>query len=361
MVNPAILILHGGGAFGAYECGVYEALVPHLRNEGRQLGVVAGASSGALTSAVIARHSGEADGGAAALRAFWSSLTFPGIPLFSVDSHAGRWYGLLSSLLLGNPALYRPNLAAWSPLLAPWRFDFPLFDTEPMRRTLEKHFGRFEANPGKSPRLMVRAVEIESGIPVVFDSWQHTITVDHLLASAATPLLFPAREVQGVCYWDGETSSNTVLREALQAMQSTVGADANAWSVFMVDLFPMNGGLPRSDLASTYRLFCTAMGQRAAYDRVVSRIVDEHLGFVEEAFELARDLPPSRLRARIEEEHRRLRSEKRMRLDFVVVRRRDFPYDHVSREFDYSAERISALIDQGCDDARQAFASAASD
>jgi predicted patatin/cPLA2 family phospholipase len=44
MSTKQILILQGGGAFGAYECGVYQALAPHLD----ELAVVAGTSIGAI-------------------------------------------------------------------------------------------------------------------------------------------------------------------------------------------------------------------------------------------------------------------------------------------------------------------------
>jgi NTE family protein len=52
-----ILILQGGSAFGAYECGVYQVLAPHLDN----LAVVAGTSIGAINASLIAKHYNDPD------------------------------------------------------------------------------------------------------------------------------------------------------------------------------------------------------------------------------------------------------------------------------------------------------------
>jgi len=62
-----ILILQGGGALGAYECGVYKVLAERLDD----LSIIAGTSIGAINVGVIARNLTEPDRGAAALEAFW--------------------------------------------------------------------------------------------------------------------------------------------------------------------------------------------------------------------------------------------------------------------------------------------------
>ena len=68
MSTKRILIFQGGGALGAYECGAYQALAPHLDN----LAVVAGTSIGAINSSLIASHYQTADHGALAA-AGWSN------------------------------------------------------------------------------------------------------------------------------------------------------------------------------------------------------------------------------------------------------------------------------------------------
>ena len=79
MSPKTILILQGGGALGAYECGVYQALAPHLEN----LTVVAGTSTGAINASLIAKNYQQtADRGVADLTSFWTEVlalpVFPG-------------------------------------------------------------------------------------------------------------------------------------------------------------------------------------------------------------------------------------------------------------------------------------------
>jgi NTE family protein len=67
----AILVLQGGGALGAYECGAYKALVPHLKEHDHELKIVAGTSIGAINASIIALNYGKEDRGAGALESFW--------------------------------------------------------------------------------------------------------------------------------------------------------------------------------------------------------------------------------------------------------------------------------------------------
>src|SRR2546426_12295352 len=80
-----ILVLQGGGALGAYECGVYQALAPHLED----LAVVAGTSIGAVNASLIAKHYHQKDRGTTALKRFWKEVlanpSFPFLPLPGVS------------------------------------------------------------------------------------------------------------------------------------------------------------------------------------------------------------------------------------------------------------------------------------
>jgi hypothetical protein len=86
-----ILILQGGGALGAYECGVYKVLAERLDD----LSIIAGTSIGAINAGVIARNFGDPDRGVAALEAFWHDLAFPVLPVWgsnrsSMREHSGQ-------------------------------------------------------------------------------------------------------------------------------------------------------------------------------------------------------------------------------------------------------------------------------
>ncbi|MBV9453133.1 MAG: patatin-like phospholipase family protein [Rubrobacter sp.] len=65
MSTRAILVLQGGGALGAYECGAYKALVRHLKEHEQDLRIAAGTSIGALNASIISLNYGKEDHGAA--------------------------------------------------------------------------------------------------------------------------------------------------------------------------------------------------------------------------------------------------------------------------------------------------------
>ena len=68
MSTRKILILQGGGALGAYECGVYQELAPHLDD----LAVVAGTSIGAINASLIAGNAPQ--NRLSRLREFWKGI-----------------------------------------------------------------------------------------------------------------------------------------------------------------------------------------------------------------------------------------------------------------------------------------------
>src|SRR5436853_4724719 len=106
MSTKQILILQGGGALGAYECGVYQALAPRLEN----LSVVAGTSAGAINAGLIAKHyKRQADRGVDDLTQFWTEvLANPSLPVFPGPGLWQRWDAAWTSLVFGNPHLFTP-------------------------------------------------------------------------------------------------------------------------------------------------------------------------------------------------------------------------------------------------------------
>lgn len=355
MGKQVILILQGGGALGAYECGVYKALAPYFRANGHEIAVIGGASIGALNGALIARHCLAPDGGVAALESFWRQAAHPSVKMFPVESYLGRWAGLLWNMALGNPALYHPNPVSWTPAGAAIRFQQALFDPAPMRRTLSTHFGGYGPNPGQAPLLVVKTQDAERGEAAVFNSWHGEIDVDQLVASTAIPLCFPAQKVADRYCWDGEMGCTSALREVLEVLQSAPDPDwvASSYLVVMVDLLPRGGDIPESDLAISYRIMGSAFGNKPESDRRAAELFNRYLELVEDLHAAAEPLPASPLKARIAAEREQLSSERRVRLDFMTIRRAALPHEHISRDFDYSAERLDALIAQGYADAQR--------
>ena len=207
------LVLGGGNALGAYHAGVYQA----LHEAGQEPDWIVGTSAGAINGAVIAGN--PADVRIERLRELWQPS--------SVHADAAWWNlpgdtmrrttAVLATLGGGRPGLFGPP----GPLGAWWDPDPAaaapaLFDTMPMQRTLTQLVD-FERLNGGSPRYTALAVDLESGLEVLFDTARTTIGPDHIRASAAFLPAFPAVEIDGRAYVDGGFAANLPLDPVLGA------------------------------------------------------------------------------------------------------------------------------------------------
>ncbi|MES2711825.1 MAG: DUF3734 domain-containing protein [Pseudomonadota bacterium] len=233
------LLLQGGGALGAYQAGVFEALA----GSPWQPDWVAGISIGAINAAIIA---GNAPGNrVAALRDFWESVTgHPGqlrhkmglTRFFPEPKEAGA----VSALLFGQPNFFEPRPAyAWltSPLPE------SVYDTKVLKGTLERLIDFDLINDGPT-RLSLGSVEVSTGNFAYFDNRPShgrpatRIRAEHVMASGALPPGFPSVEIDGKHYWDGGLVSNTPLQYVLDT-------DPNVDRLaFEVDVFPARGPVP---------------------------------------------------------------------------------------------------------------------
>ena len=207
------LCLSGGNALGAYHAGAYEAL--------EQVGLIpsriAGASIGAVMGALIAGNRPEDR--LPRLRQFWQKAEqhghfLPASPFVPTDLE--QWLSLSQTLAHGRPGLFHPApgaLGSLSPLLPS---PSHIFDTSPLRATLEKliDFGRLKDGP---MRLLVTAVDAETGEDVVFDSHAGGVEVDHLMASTAFPIAFPPVHLGGKVYVDPGVSANLPIMPLFNA------------------------------------------------------------------------------------------------------------------------------------------------
>jgi NTE family protein len=238
------LLLQGGGALGAFQAGVYQALAEaNLHPDW-----VAGISIGAINAALIAGNAPEQR--LDKLHAFWNEITtqriFDPLGLAHYWLRGDMGHVLLNrlragaTLLEGAPGFFTPRLPP--PYLAPpgtveatsW------YDTSPLRSTLERLIDFDRINSGEM-RFSVGTVNIRSGNFVYFDSTTHKIKPEHIMASGALPPGCPAVEVDGELYWDGGLVSNTPLQWVVQ------GDTRRDTLVFQVDLWSARGELP-SDL-----------------------------------------------------------------------------------------------------------------
>jgi NTE family protein len=271
------LLLQGGGALGAYQAGVYEALAEADLHPDWTAGI----SIGAINAALIAGNAPESR--VERLRQFWELITEP-FPIVNGGSTAGavkgkdaqtgaiwdfwqqltslafngRLYDLGSQMVKGDAAravLNQLNAARavmvgaagfFAPRVpGPWLYPdgsleaTSFYDTGFLKATLERlvDFDRINAD---GMRLSVGAVNVRTGNLVYFDSASDVIRPEHVMASGALPPGFAAIEIDGEHYWDGGVVSNTPLEWVVQSkpLRDTLA--------FQVDLWSATGEFPRN-------------------------------------------------------------------------------------------------------------------
>jgi NTE family protein len=213
------LVLPGGGARAAYQVGVLAALAERLSD--LEFPILTGVSAGAINTIYLAAHPGPLGQAVAGLEAAWRRLTTdqvfrvrPG----SLMGAAARWF--LASLLGRRTA---PTPARG------------ILDTQPLREFLEATIDvrGIQANiqAGRLRTAALTATAIDSGRSVTFVqgpsdelAWQglqHAglrcpLGLDHVMASAAIPILFPAVPLVGEFFCDGSVGQAAPLAPAIR-------------------------------------------------------------------------------------------------------------------------------------------------
>ena len=230
------LLLQGGGALGAYQAGVYQALA----EAGLDPDWIAGISIGAINAAIIAGNPPKAR--TDRLRDFWESVTTqpwyadPNWVAPEVAGHdAGRRLlheaSAAHAAVAGVPGFFRPRIPN------PWfqrsglREATSLYETRHLRATLERLIDFERINAGTC-RFSVGSVNVETGNFVYFDTTTHRIGVEHVMASSALPPGFPPIKIDEAFYWDGGLVSNTPLQWVLDygPRRDTLAFQVDLWS-----------------------------------------------------------------------------------------------------------------------------------
>ena len=148
------VVLQGGGALGAYECGALNALLELMDEfaaQGRDivLKVVTGVSIGSINAACVVGAKTRADA-RARLNALWDDLMLEAPPFWMAAAQRDLAY-------FGLPGFYAPRPDFWT---APtWTY---VYDTRPLLATLGRHvdFAALNASPTV---FVVTAVEVVTG------------------------------------------------------------------------------------------------------------------------------------------------------------------------------------------------------
>jgi NTE family protein len=203
-LEQTVLVFQGGGALGAYQAGVYQA----LHEAGIEPDWIVGTSIGAINASLIAGNAPE--NRIAALEEFWRRMAHK-----SLWHHSAAWPQLGLTLSYWNtvsqgiPGFFEPNLPAF------WSAHSPLgaeqagyYSTAPLERTLLELVD-FSLIERCTPRLTVGAAHVRTSQMHYFDSRQLKLHSRHIMASGALPPAFPAVRIDGELYWDGGILSNT--------------------------------------------------------------------------------------------------------------------------------------------------------
>ena len=231
------LVLQGGGALGAYQAGVYQAL-----HEAKiEPDWVSGVSIGAINSAIIAGNA--FDQRLEKLELFWKRITDRKVWLHTPDGDVYRQArnatSALFTMMFGQPGFFAPHKVSPMMSAAGATTATSYYDNSPLRETLLQLVD-FDLINDQSCRFSVGAVNVLSGNFIFFDNATTVITPEHVMASGALPPAFQTVQIGTDYFWDGGIVSNTPLQHLLAQDD-----DLNSL-VFQVDLFSANGALPRT-------------------------------------------------------------------------------------------------------------------
>jgi len=219
------LILPGGGARNAYQAGVLKALAEMLpENSANPFPVISGTSSGALNAAILASNSTQFSEGISRMIGIWEN--FHCGKIFHVDSWSALKSGLRWTSSFATAGLGRSAPRA-------------LLDNTPQREFIESHIRlariQHAIDTGALRALAITSSSYSSGMSFNYYQsvegmrpWQRTrrqgvaeeITIDHLMASSAIPLVFPAVWLNDEYHGDGSMRESAPLSPAIH-----LGAD----------------------------------------------------------------------------------------------------------------------------------------
>ncbi|HTS51497.1 MAG TPA: patatin-like phospholipase family protein [Bryobacteraceae bacterium] len=199
MEDPLGLVMTGGGARGAYQAGVLKRIgeLERVRGKGNPFPIIGGASAGAINGAALAIGSDDFSTATEVLTQLWSGIHPSDVFRTDAMSQARNSITWIMDLSFGG-VLGGGNAQS-------------LLDATPLRHFLNKHVkcDRIQTNisRGHLYAFAISATNYNSGKSYLFIQgkkghpiWNRVrrvtvatkITVEHLCASAAIPLVFPA-------------------------------------------------------------------------------------------------------------------------------------------------------------------------
>jgi NTE family protein len=340
-----VLVMQGGGSLGAYECGVCKTLSKHHI----KFDVIAGTSIGAINAAIIAAS--KDNDIEKSLENFWSDMAETVTPSFLPDNIRSFFSSMFVGMW-GNPNNFKPISGFSNPPYLSCFFPY-LYDSTPLKKTLNKYVDFKKLKNHDSPRLIVTSVDIQKSKSVTFDSKYDNIDADHILASAAYPFYgISWIEKDGRYLWDGSLMSNTPLSEVIKA------SPKNNKKVYMVNLFPRNQNeLPKNMFESLHRARDIMGTDKIEHDIRMSKITSRYLTLLKEMHDIIdQSNLEEKLKKRfekIEPEYHTLAGERGAIIEDIVCIERNEESHFVLEDADFSLVTIKQLIQQGQEDAER--------
>ena len=203
------LVLQGGGALGAYQAGVYQA----LHEAGLEPDWIAGVSIGGINGAIIAGNPPERR--LERLRQFWDTITARPTSLFVPDGDdprrlANAWSSMLT-MTLGQPAFLHAERSQSLDQPARLRHRDQLLRQRAVAQDAARA-GRLRLPEQQRHALRLRCRQRRSGNFAYFDTAETTSRPQHVMASGALPPALPMMQIGTDWYWDGGLVSNTPLQ-----------------------------------------------------------------------------------------------------------------------------------------------------
>ncbi len=225
--SKTALLLTGGGARAAYQVGILRSLTRSF--PGLEFPILTGVSAGAINTALLANTETDFPEAVAQLTAHWQGLTIDQVfrtSFRALGTNAIRW---LFRVISGGAHLTPPLRG--------------MVDTAPLReflhRVLDTPDGTLRGIEANIQRGRLHAVGITTTSYPTAESytWVHgqnppewhypgrrgvttNLTVEHIMASSALPLIFPAARLGGLWHGDGGVRLLSPLSPAVE-----LGAD----------------------------------------------------------------------------------------------------------------------------------------
>lgn len=363
--HETVLVMQGGGALGAYECGVYKTLEKH----GIEFDIVAGTSIGAVNAAIIAGSRDKSP--ARTLEKFWFSLSERITPSFLADNVRAIFSSMFASFY-GNKSAFEPvwrytdSLFNYYSIFSSYtRIPPHLYDVKPLEDTLAKFVDFDRINrPNKSgitansvssdetervsPRLIMTCTDIQRSESVTFDSDHTEIDAGHVIACTGFPFYgLPWAKKDGLYLWDGSLLSNTPLREVIDA------SPKNHKRVYIVNLFPkIQEELPTNMFDIWHRARDIIHTDKTDHNIHMSKIVSRYLTVMRKMYDLLSNIHMDegmkQTFLQIEKEYHKLATDRGAIIeDITKFERTEEDVHYVFEDADFSLSTIQKLIKQG--------------